>query len=88
MEITELPAWLTKDPKEVRDAMLDQESLDLFGRGTRQRKEVDYSDSLTEKEWLKVSVIQRDAVIERTSSSSGCRRWNIELDRTRQEKST
>lgn len=26
-----------------------------MGRGSRQRKEVDYTDSLTEKEWLKVS---------------------------------
>ena len=25
----------------------------LFGRGTRQRKEVNYSEELTEKEWLK-----------------------------------
>jgi SWI/SNF-related matrix-associated actin-dependent regulator of chromatin subfamily A protein 2/4 len=52
-ELSELPAWLTKDPKELENAILDQETLDLFGRGTRQRKEVDYSDSLTEKEWLK-----------------------------------
>lgn len=26
----------------------------IMGRGTRQRKEVDYTDSLTEKEWMKV----------------------------------
>ena len=52
-ELAELPAWLTKDPKELENAILDQETLDLFGRGNRQRKEVDYSDSLTEKEWLK-----------------------------------
>lgn len=24
----------------------------MFGRGSRQRKEVDYSDSLTEKQWI------------------------------------
>ena len=53
IEMTELPAWLTKDPKELENAILDQETLDLVGRGGRQRKEVDYSDSLTEKEWLK-----------------------------------
>jgi SWI/SNF-related matrix-associated actin-dependent regulator of chromatin subfamily A protein 2/4 len=52
-ELSELPSWLTKDPKELENAILDQETLDLFGRGTRHRKEVDYSDSLTEKEWLK-----------------------------------
>jgi hypothetical protein len=32
-----------------------EEEEKVFGRGTRQRKEVDYTDSLTEKEWLKVS---------------------------------
>ena len=26
----------------------------LFAKGTRNRKEVDYSDALTEKQWLKV----------------------------------
>ena len=26
----------------------------LFGRGTRARKTVDYSEMLTEREWLKV----------------------------------
>lgn len=26
---------------------------ETLGRGSRQRKEVDYTDSLTEKEWLK-----------------------------------
>lgn len=31
---------------------LDDEGV--LGRGSRQRKEVDYTDSATEKEWLKV----------------------------------
>ncbi|CAF1110954.1 unnamed protein product [Adineta steineri] len=53
LEMSELPAWLTKDPKELEKAIQDQETLDLFGRGTRHRKEVDYSDSLTDKEWLR-----------------------------------
>lgn len=30
-----------------------EEDESLLGRGSRQRKEVDYTDSLTEKEWLK-----------------------------------
>jgi SWI/SNF-related matrix-associated actin-dependent regulator of chromatin subfamily A member 2/4 len=64
MEMTELPPWLTKDPKELEKAILDQETLDVFGRGTRQRKEVDYSDSLTEKEWLRVRV--RSLIVEST----------------------
>ena len=57
MEMAELPAWITRDPKELENALLDQEALDLYGRGTRQRKEVDYSDSLTEKEWLRVTTM-------------------------------
>ena len=28
----------------------------LFGRGTRARKTVDYSEMLTEREWLKVRI--------------------------------
>ena len=55
-ELSELPSWLIKDPKELEKAILDQEALDIFGRGTRQRKEVDYTDSLTDKEWLKVNL--------------------------------
>ncbi|KAK7868745.1 hypothetical protein R5R35_002543 [Gryllus longicercus] len=31
----------------------EEEEERYYGRGSRQRKEVDYSDSLTEKEWLK-----------------------------------
>ena len=84
MEISELPAWLTKDPKEVQNAMLYQDSLEIFGRGTRQRKEVDYSDSLTEKEWLKVSPRDLQQCLERSRCfSSGRRGRNIELDGTR-----
>jgi len=33
----------------------EEEEEKLFGRGSRQRKEVDYSDALTEKQWLRVS---------------------------------
>ena len=35
---------------------IDEEEERLFGRGSRARKEVDYSDALTEKQWLKVCV--------------------------------
>lgn len=31
----------------------EEEDEKLFGRGSRQRKEVDYSEHLTEKQWLK-----------------------------------
>ncbi|CAF0803303.1 unnamed protein product [Didymodactylos carnosus] len=53
VEESELPAWLLKDPKELEKHLIDQDTLDLLGRGTRHRKEVDYTDSLTEKEWMR-----------------------------------
>ncbi|XP_060523815.1 ATP-dependent helicase brm-like [Cylas formicarius] len=48
----ELPDWLVKDDDEVETWNFDETDV-ILGRGTRQRKEVDYADSLTEKEWLK-----------------------------------
>ncbi|CAH1967289.1 unnamed protein product [Acanthoscelides obtectus] len=56
---SELPDWLIKHDDEV-DAWGLDESDALLGRGTRQRKEVDYADSLTEKEWLKVREVTMD----------------------------
>ncbi|KAJ8942776.1 hypothetical protein NQ318_002936 [Aromia moschata] len=49
---SELPDWLIKKDDEVETWNFDDTDA-LLGRGTRQRKEVDYADSLTEKEWLK-----------------------------------
>lgn len=54
LEISELPDWLVKEDDEVERWGYDDVEDSLLGRGTRQRKEVDYTDSLTEKEWLKV----------------------------------
>lgn len=51
----ELPDWLIKEDDEVETWSYEDPDA-LLGRGTRQRKEVDYADSLTEKEWLKVKV--------------------------------
>lgn len=48
-----MPGWLLKGDDEI-DTWNFDDSEALLGRGTRQRKEVDYADSLTEKEWLKV----------------------------------
>ncbi|KAK5650176.1 hypothetical protein RI129_001205 [Pyrocoelia pectoralis] len=53
LEESELPDWLVKEDDEVDRWNYDEPEESLLGRGTRQRKEVDYSDSLTEKEWLK-----------------------------------
>ncbi|XP_055706641.1 ATP-dependent helicase brm isoform X3 [Phlebotomus papatasi] len=48
---SELPDWLVKEDEEVDRWNYEEDSI--LGRGSRQRKEVDYTDSLTEKEWLK-----------------------------------
>lgn len=57
LEISELPDWLVKEDDEVERWGYDDVEDSLLGRGTRQRKEVDYTDSLTEKEWLKVRAL-------------------------------
>nr|CAD7200421.1 unnamed protein product [Timema douglasi] len=50
----ELPTWLVKEEEEVEKWTGEEEEEErYYGRGSRQRKEVDYTDSLTEKEWLK-----------------------------------
>lgn len=56
MEESELPLWIVKDVKEVERLTMEDEEDKLFGRGNRARKEVDYSDSLTEKQWLRVRI--------------------------------
>uniref|UniRef100_T1JZ96 Uncharacterized protein n=2 Tax=Tetranychus urticae TaxID=32264 RepID=T1JZ96_TETUR len=53
MEENELPSWLLKDDAEVERLTQEEEEEDKFGRGSRQRKEVDYSDALTERQFLK-----------------------------------
>uniref|UniRef100_A0A8D9BFX2 ATP-dependent helicase brm n=1 Tax=Cacopsylla melanoneura TaxID=428564 RepID=A0A8D9BFX2_9HEMI len=59
VEVKELPVWMVKDDEEVENSMYEEErerekQEALMGRGSRQRKQVDYTDSLTEREWLKV----------------------------------
>jgi len=53
MEESELPAWLVRHADDVAKLSNEESAEKLFGRGSRQRKEVDYSESLTEKEWLR-----------------------------------
>merc|ERR1719513_36020 len=53
MEESELPAWLVASAEDVAKLSNEESAEKLFGRGSRQRKEVDYSESLTEKEWLR-----------------------------------
>ncbi|CAG0885583.1 unnamed protein product [Darwinula stevensoni] len=54
MEEDELPDWLVRGDQEELEMQYDDDEDKYYGRGSRSRKEVDYSDSLTEKEWLKV----------------------------------
>jgi len=66
MEENELPAWMVKDDTEVERLTCQEEDDKLFGRGSRQRKEVDYSDSITEKEFLEA--IEDDTIEEAEES--------------------
>ncbi len=52
MEESELPGWLLRDDAELDKMRAENEAKDNFGEGQRQRKEVDYSDRLTEREFL------------------------------------
>ncbi len=40
---------------QVDQMTYEENEMRLFGKGSRQRKQVDYSETLTEKQWLKVS---------------------------------
>ena len=51
----ELPSWLLTSAEDLVRIANEEENEKLFGRGSRVRKEVDYSESLTDKEWLRVS---------------------------------
>ncbi|KAH9515427.1 Transcription activator BRG1 [Bulinus truncatus] len=71
MEEGELPVWIVKDDKEVERLTMEDEEDKLFGRGNRARKEVDYSDSLTEKQWLRaIEDGNLDEVVEEVSQRS------------------
>ncbi len=53
MEESELPSWLLASDAELeRMRLVQEEDLDAYGRGTRVRKDVDYADGLTEREFL------------------------------------
>lgn len=57
MEEDELPSWIIKDDAEVERLTYEEEEEKMFGRGSRCRRDVDYSDALTEKQWLRVTSI-------------------------------
>ncbi|XP_059498560.1 probable global transcription activator SNF2L2 [Stegostoma tigrinum] len=53
MEEDDLPSWIVKDDAEVERLTCEEEEEKMFGRGSRMRRDVDYSDALTEKQWLR-----------------------------------
>lgn len=55
-----------KEDDEVDVLNYEDEEEKILERGSRKRKEVDYTDSLTEKEWLKVSLFSVTLIQNRT----------------------
>ena len=58
IENSELPDYLLADPEEESDEETPEdkekrEAIEL-GRGNRSKKETNYDDQMSEKEWLKV----------------------------------
>jgi SWI/SNF-related matrix-associated actin-dependent regulator of chromatin subfamily A protein 2/4 len=75
MEESELPDWLLREEDEVDRWDLGDDEERYYGRGSRHRKEVDYSDSLTEKEWLKViGAVDEEGLEEDGDDKKGRRR--------------
>jgi SWI/SNF-related matrix-associated actin-dependent regulator of chromatin subfamily A protein 2/4 len=58
----ELPSWLLRGDEEFEFEANEER---LFGRGSRARKTVDYSEMLTEREWLKAV---EDGTLEQTEA--------------------
>ncbi|XP_065657289.1 transcription activator BRG1 isoform X3 [Hydra vulgaris] len=54
MQEDELPSWLLRDIDEIARLEFEENEEKYYGVGAkRERKEVDYSDSLTERQWLR-----------------------------------
>lgn len=75
----ELPAWLKNDVEEVEKTL---ENDDDFGKGRRQRKDVDYSDNLTEREFLQALEEGNldDAVEQKRQRKQSRKSQNTDLD--------
>uniref|UniRef100_A0A673CSN8 SWI/SNF related, matrix associated, actin dependent regulator of chromatin, subfamily a, member 4 n=1 Tax=Sphaeramia orbicularis TaxID=375764 RepID=A0A673CSN8_9TELE len=80
MEEDELPTWIMKDDAEVERLTCEEEEEKMFGRGSRQRKEVDYSDSLTEKQWLKEGTLEEMEEEVRHKKTTRKRKRDRDLD--------
>ncbi|MEE6459257.1 hypothetical protein FKM82_000584 [Ascaphus truei] len=53
LEEDDLPSWIIKDDAEVERLTCEEEEEKIFGRGSRSRRDVDYSDALTDKQWIR-----------------------------------
>lgn len=54
MSESELPSWLVRDELEIERLTAEAEKEKIYGRGSRPKNAVDYSEStITEKRWLK-----------------------------------
>jgi SWI/SNF-related matrix-associated actin-dependent regulator of chromatin subfamily A member 2/4 len=52
MEEDELPSWLIKDDKDIDRLTAKSDEDEIWGRGSRQRKDLNYSEDFLEKELL------------------------------------
>ncbi|CAG0919105.1 unnamed protein product [Notodromas monacha] len=90
MEDSELPAWLMREEDDMDETLEEDDEEKYYGRGSRARKEVDYSDSLTEKEWLKVIGAQLDEdgneIIEDEEDDYGSRKKRRGSEQPRKER--
>jgi len=80
MEEDELPTWLLRDEAEVERLTFEEEEEKVFGRGSRQRKEVDYSDQLTDKQWLRAIEDGNLDEIEEDQKKKGPRKRRRRID--------
>ena len=53
IEESELPEWLLRDEAEIDELTHEDDDSGLFGRGSRARKTVDYTDQLNDRNWLR-----------------------------------
>jgi len=75
MEEDELPSWIIKDDAEVERLTCEEEEATIFGRGSRQRRDVDYSDALTEKQWLRCCWLWFKASVCRPLKTAIWKKW-------------
>ncbi|XP_051543721.1 probable global transcription activator SNF2L2 isoform X4 [Myxocyprinus asiaticus] len=84
MEEDELPSWILKDDTEVERLTCEEEKI--FGRGSRHRRDVDYGDTLTEKQWLRaIEDGNLEEIEEEIRLKKRKRRRHVDKDRRRED---